>query len=112
MPTLTVSGRTALLKAVAKAQSEKDFQREVVTWLKQHGWVVFSTWNSRRSPAGEPDIRACRTRDKRAVWIELKSETGRLLQEQKTAIWALREAGQEVYVFKPSQWEELERALW
>ena len=47
----------------------------------------------------------------RVVWIELKSETGRLSPEQAAWIDALKAAGQEVYVWRPDQWPEIREVL-
>lgn len=40
----------------------------------------------------------------RALWIELKSERGRLSPQQEAFVELLRQAGQEVHVFRPADW--------
>lgn len=109
----TVTGRAAMLAAVGRGQSEQDFQREVIAYAKKRGWTVFFTWNSRHSPAGEPDLRLVR---EKVVWAELKGydargRLGRLTALQSEAIGRLSAAGAEVYVWNPGDWEGIERVL-
>mgnify|MGYP001590122657 CR=1 FL=1 len=91
--------------------SEKDFQATVRELAETLGWVVFTTWNSRHSPAGEPDLRLVHPHKRRMVWMELKREKGKLTSKQELAIHALQEAGEEVHVFRPSDWDEIVRVL-
>ena len=88
--------------------SEKEFQATVREYAKSQGWVVFCTWSSMHSPGGEPDLRLVR---ERVVWAELKRESGKTTQKQEEAIAALEAAGQEVHVWRPSSWPEIEQVL-
>lgn len=91
--------------------TEKEFQATVRELAELRGWKVFTTWNSRHSPAGEPDLRLVHPTKGRMVWAELKREGGRLTELQREAIEILKEAGQEVYVWFPSSWASIEATL-
>jgi hypothetical protein len=52
--------------------------------------------------AGWPDLFLCRERDRRVIWVELKSATGRLTADQERVLGILRDAGCEVYVWRPA----------
>lgn len=104
--------------------TEADFQRQVVQLAKTLGWA---TWHDaatnaprrctacgavRRGPrnaAGLPDLLL--VRGDRALWVELKAQAGATSPEQRAWIAALREAGQQVYVWRPSDWPTIERTL-
>lgn len=94
-----------------RAMSEATFQRQVRKYASDHGWIVFCTHDSRRSPEGEPDLRLIRASTREMVWAELKRETGKLTPRQTWAIDTLRRAGQRVYVWRPSDMDEIERTL-
>lgn len=66
----------------------------------------------KRSAAGLPDLILVGPDAARGVvWAELKSARGVLRPEQVAFIAALRAAGQTVYVWKPSQWDEILEVL-
>jgi hypothetical protein len=81
----------------------------VVRYARLMGWSAYHTYDSRRSAAGFPDL--VLVRRPRVVWAELKSERGRLTDDQRAWIEELRACGQAVFVWRPSNWEEIERAL-
>lgn len=91
-----------------RAATEKGFQRVVIEYARLRGWNIYHTHDSRRSPAGFPDLVLVR---ERVVFAELKSERGRLTVEQRAWLAALRTAGVEVFCWRPSQWDEIERTL-
>jgi len=47
----------------------------------------------------------------RVVFVELKSEKGRLTIEQQGWLEAMKKAGQEVYIWRPSTWSEIVNVL-
>ena len=61
--------------------TEKDFQAAVRDYAQLRGWRVFCTWDSRHSPAGEPDLRMARP--PRVVFAELKTATGKVSDTQE-----------------------------
>jgi hypothetical protein len=72
------------------------------------GWRHFHAFNSRRSPSGYPDLTLVRDR---VVWVELKSETGKPSAAQRAWLETLEAAGGEVYIWRPSDLEEVGRVL-
>jgi len=98
--------------------SEDTFTKEVVMLARWLGWRIMHqrparTKNSWRTAimghAGFPDIIALR--GNRRIIAELKSAKGKLTEEQKTWLQAGREAGFEVYVWRPADIDEIEGVL-
>lgn len=77
---------------------------QVMALAALRGWKAWHDTDSRRNAAGFPDLVLLRDR---VVWAELKSERGRLRDEQARFLTLLRAAGQEVYVWRPSDWDAL-----
>jgi hypothetical protein len=88
--------------------AEKDFQATVVAAAEQLGWRAFHTYDSRRSEPGFPDLVLVR---ERVVFVELKTERGRVSAEQAAWVAALCEAGAECHVWRPGDWKPLIRVL-
>jgi VRR-NUC domain len=96
-------------QSAATDVTEKEFMASVVEMAQMLGWLVYHTYDSRRSEAGFPDI-VCVRRD-RVLFIELKTEKGRLSEEQERWLSALGLAGAEVHCWRPSDWPAIEAAL-
>lgn len=84
--------------------SEAEFQAEVERIAKERGWRAYHTRDSRKSAKGFLDLVLVR---ERVVWAELKAEDGRPTADQLNWIDDLRAAGEEVYVWKPSDMAEV-----
>ena len=84
---------------------EKDFQAQVIRIAKALGWLIYHTYDSRRSEPGFPDL--VMVRGDRILYRELKTEKGRLAPHQK--IWGekLSEAGADYEVWRPSMRDEI-----
>lgn len=110
------------MKLPAK-QTEKDFQRTVIAFAKLHRWRVghFRPVCARRPDgsvrwqtpvqadgAGMPDLVLVR---ERVVFAELKMPAGRLSADQEAWLTALRGAGVEAYIWRPTDWPSIERVL-
>jgi hypothetical protein len=93
---------------VASAISEKAWQATVVEAARACRWLCYHVHDSRRSAAGFPDLVLVRDR---VLFIELKSEAGRLSQAQAEWLAALGRAGAEVRVFRPSDWDLVQEVL-
>ena len=97
-------------QVIAELLSEKEFQAQVRAVAQCLGWTVFCTWNSRHSPAGEPDLRMVRS--PRVIFAKLKSAKGRITPKQREALAMLKECpGIECYLWRPSNWDEIEEVL-
>jgi len=90
------------------AITEKQWQATVVKAARTLGWRVYHTYDSRRSQPGFPDLVIVRDR---VVYLELKSEGGRLFRAQANWLAALGLAGAEVHVFRPSDWDLVSEVL-
>ena len=100
--------------------SEKDFEQIVLGMARAYGWFVAhfrpaQTAKGWRTPVsadgqGYPDL--CLVRDDRIVYVELKSDKGKLTEPQKVWLEMLQGTGKcEVYCWKPSQLDEIETSL-
>ena len=91
--------------------SEKAFGQQLYDLARLLGWLVvrFPTWQRTGTTPGFPDIIAVRRG--RVLFAELKAEDGKPTPSQRRWLWALAEAEAEVYVFKPSNWPQIERVL-
>lgn len=101
------------------AETEASFQDAVLQLAAVRGWLCAHfrparTNGSWRTPiqgdAGFPDI--VLVRPPRTLFIELKSERGRLEPAQERWIFRLQQCpGVEAHVLRPSQWDLVERLL-
>jgi hypothetical protein len=94
------------------AMSERDFQQSILDLSWRCGWECsYHVHDSRRSEPGFPDLVLVSTTRGRVLWIECKAEKGKVRPEQRRWHDALRAAGQEVYVWRPSDFATVERVL-
>ena len=96
-------------RAEFESQSEKTFQAWLVELAEAHGWLVYHTYDSRRSEPGFPDL--CMVRGRRVVFAELKSQKGRVSTPQQNWIAALGATAVEVYLWRPSDRDLIEATL-
>lgn len=92
-----------------KPASEKGFQQTVIDLAHLRRWLTYHTFDSRHSAAGFLDL--VLVRGQRLIFAELKSETGKLSPQQKSWFCALMAANQEVYVWRPVDWNDIQRIL-
>lgn len=101
-----------LTRDLDAAMSEASWLREIMDYADKHGWDFEHTFEqrqyARRTGKGWPDLILLR---ERVVWAEAKSMKGMLSREQREVIARLKAAGQEVYVWKPSDREAMEQVL-
>jgi len=92
-----------------------DWRDRVVRLAAARGWLCAYWTDSRKSPAGFPDICAVNVAQQRCIFIECKTGTGRLSAYQETWRDELLAAGQEWYCLwpheEPTLLEILEGAL-
>ena len=89
-------------------ESEKEFDASVRQLAQMLGWRRYHTYDSRRSEPGFPDLVLVRDR---IIFAELKSEKGKVTARQEAWIAALRTAGAEVYVWRPSDMDAIAEVL-
>lgn len=77
--------------------------------LARHlGWIGYHTYDSRRSEKGFPDRVYVR---ERVIFIEFKTERGRVRPEQVTWGQRLLGAGAEYHLIRPSDWQKVLEVL-
>ncbi len=90
--------------------SEKQFQAQVIELAELTGWLVYHTYDSRRSQAGFPDLVMIRA--PRIIFAELKSADGKIRLEQQMWLDELRKcAGVETYLWRPDDSDQIEWTL-
>lgn len=92
-------------------ESEAQFQRAVVELAQALGWLVYHVPDSRRSAPGFPDLCLLHPARGRYLTAELKRERGRITVDQLVWLEGLRKAGVEAYLWRPSDWPEIEKVL-
>lgn len=91
---------------MAAGMTEKSLQTVVTQFAKQLGWLVYHTYDSRRSEPGYPDLHLVHPTHGITLFRELKTQTGRLTSPQKTWLNALVLAGHDAAVWRPIDWFE------
>ena len=92
----------------ALPMTENELQQRIIELAK---FLRIPYWRdnySRRNIPGWPDIVLIGST---IVYAELKSDIGHLRPEQAAFIDALRNAGAEVHVWRPRDWDEIERRI-
>ena len=96
---------------------EREFQATVIELALAQGWLVGFTYDSRRSMAGEPDLRLVHKIQKRLIFAELKREKGRITKGRtnRKGTWLTGQdewaealeavPGVEYYLLQPSDWD-------
>lgn len=80
-------------KVLNAAMTERELFECVRAHLNAFGWLWHHVYDARRSNAGLPDLIA--VKNGRLLFIELKTEKGRLTDEQRVWLMALHHAGGE-----------------
>jgi hypothetical protein len=93
------------LKAASVApMSERVLAQNIVDEAQRWGWRVYRAWLSIHNPKGWPDLVLCRPPD--VLFVELKSATGKVTEEQGQWIRALQACGLYATVWRPGHLEE------
>ena len=86
--------------------SEKDFLAGVTELATLAGWLVYHTYDSRRSQAGFPDLTMAK--GGRLIFAELKTQKGRVTPLQQVWLDELEKIKEvEVYLWRPSNMDEI-----
>ena len=92
---------------LARNMSEKQLLAAIREYARLRKWLCYHTHDSRRSEPGFPDLVLARDR---LIVAELKSEKGRLTEEQRAWITTLENIAKhspgnmEVFVWRPLDW--------
>ena len=82
---------------------------QVVQLAKLRGWLVYHTFDSRRSASGFPDLVLIRCRS--IIVAELKVGKNRLTAAQQDWLDKFRGCGIPAYEWTPERWREIESVL-
>ncbi len=89
---------------------EEDWEQTIEQAARLLGWLVYHTYDSRHSAPGFPDL--CLVRPPRLIFAELKTEAGQLSRDQRLWLDNLAACPMvETYVWRPSDWRQVERVL-
>ena len=88
----------------AAAMTEKNLQSAVLGAARRWGWLVYHTFDSRRSEAGYPDLHLVHEGHGLSLFRELKTMRGRVAPAQQKWLDALRNTGCDVAVWRPIDW--------
>lgn len=83
---------------------EREWQQQVIDLARMYGWLVYHTFDSRRSEPGFPDLTLVHSG---VVFAELKTDRGRLSPAQEVWLSRLRAAGAEVHVWRPRDLDDV-----
>jgi hypothetical protein len=97
-PSISASEYHAMM---AKSMPEKQLQTAIIAQAQRAGWLVYHTFDSRRSEPGYPDLHLVHLGRGLSVFRELKTQTGKLSKQQELWIRALTAAGSDVAVWRP-----------
>lgn len=105
------NSRTGMQVGIAGLKiNEKDFMAQVIALSKLFSWESYHTQFSIRSARGWPDLSLCRP--PRLILAELKSDAGKLTAAQERWLDLLGQCpGVEVYLWRPADFETIERVL-
>ena len=98
-------------------ETENEFLSWVVDLARLCHWEVWHQLRSKGTAWGFPDLLLIRRtymeegEGVERIWAELKSERGNLTPEQDDLLEALRDCGDEVYVWWPSDRPAIEERL-
>lgn len=91
--------------------TERQFQAQVRELAALLGWDAYCSWTSIHSPGGWPDLVLVHPGKGRVIFAELKSDKGRVSVRQQYCLDSLELCGQEIYVWRPGDLEEIARVL-
>ncbi len=92
-----------------KPDEDSEFLPAVRDLAQLHGWLDWHHLRSKGTRPGWPDL--VLLRPPRLIFAELKVPPNKLSPSQEVCTGMLRDSGQEVYVWTPDQWSEIERIL-
>ncbi|WP_327375830.1 VRR-NUC domain-containing protein [Streptomyces sp. NBC_01216] len=92
--------------------SEEQWRRKVREIAARYGWrLQYHTADSRRSDAGWPDEVFGHLGQRRTLFVEFKTDTGRLRPAQREWLAHLADSGFEVAVWRPRDLHSVLRVL-
>lgn len=97
---------------VVNEMKEEAFRQQMLRIARMYGWTLtYHTHSSIRSDPGWPDEVLYNPERNRIIFVELKTETGRIRPAQQVWIDALLAAGLEAAIWRPRDMERIVRVL-
>ena len=91
--------------------NEAQFQKQVVDLAHYQGFLVFHTYDSRKSTgAGFPDLVLVGP-GREPLFVELKTAKGQLSPLQKKWKSSLEASGADYRLWRPDDWPEIEQTM-
>jgi hypothetical protein len=87
---------------------EKAWQAQVIELALLYGWFVYHTYDSQ---PGWPDLVLARPTTGELIFVELKTDVGRLSPAQRSWLRVLEDCNQEVHVWRPRDFEAVHARL-
>lgn len=110
--TTSIRQRRSRSVRAATEGTEADFQRRITDYAQLRGWMFAHIPDSRRAAAGTPGFPdLVLVREDVVLFVEVKTERGKLSAAQNAWQGALLDAGQPVFVWYPSKWEMIQEVL-
>lgn len=82
---------------------EKELLETIKSLAKLTGWLIYHTYDSRKSPEGFPDLVLVKPPD--VIFVELKTDIGRLREKQKIWLeWLKRSSRVKTFLWTPQDW--------
>lgn len=101
----------AYRRQVERAMSEREFMRQVVQIARLNGFWCWHDFDARKNNPGFPDLVLAHAGRGVLLWRELKRETGKTTDDQERVMAMLRACGQDVAVWRPSDWDQIVAVL-
>ena len=86
-------------------RNESHFTDSIRKAARVFGWRTYHTRFSKGSEPGFPDLVV--TKRGKLIFAELKTERGKLTDPQREWLKSLEESGQDVFVWRPSDWDTI-----
>lgn len=95
-------------RAAVFSLKEEPFRRQVRSLAAMYGWEFrYHTHNSQRSDAGFPDEVFVHPRFLRILFVELKTDTGRVTPQQRAWLQILQSCGSEAALWRPRDMDRI-----
>lgn len=100
--------------------SETEWQQQVIDLAHALGWQHLhvrrsigkgQSWTTATNVKGWPDLSLWSERQRRVMFVELKTRTGVVSPDQQRVLASLEAAGQEVHVWRPADLDAAHAAL-
>jgi len=97
-----------------RPETEAEFLASITDLAVLTGWLIYHTYDSRRSQAGFPDLVLAKTN--KLIFAELKTDKGKPREAQVEWLNILKAASEgqanvEVYLWRPRDWNGIEKIL-